>query len=126
MSEALRPILEERATQTYSLQEQRYERAAEIRNLKQRHAIVKLPDAEAVSFKTATIVEQVASSERIRQFNRRMLEASDATRPIADIEQEIMARTRALAAKVERQVLIDDAPFGETATLPARRRIAAE
>jgi Type IV secretion-system coupling protein DNA-binding domain len=126
LSESLRPILEERATQTYSLQEQRYERAAEIRNLKQRHAIVKLPDAGAVAFKTATIVEQVASAERIRHFNRQMLEASDATRPIADIEQEIMTRTRALAAKVASQVLIDDVQFGETATLPARRRITAK
>jgi Type IV secretion-system coupling protein DNA-binding domain len=126
LSESLRPIVEERATQSYSLQEQRYERAAEIRNLKQRHAIVKLPDSGAVSFKTATIVEQAASAERILRFNRQMLEASDATRPIAEIEQEIIARTRALAAKVASQVLIEDVPFGETATLPARRRITAK
>ena len=119
-------MIEERATQTYSLQEQRYEQAARIRTLKQRHAIVKLPDADAVSFTTATIVEQVASPDRIRAFNRRMLDASPYTRPIADIEHEVITRTRALDLRVAQNTNADEPPtFGEPATLPARRRVAA-
>lgn len=118
--ETLKAVLEERALQTYSLQEQRYERAAFVRNLPQRHAILKLPDGAAQPFRTATVGEVPASVDRVRTFNRRMLEASAYTRPIGEIEGEMEQRTISLVARGA-TLEAEAAEPGEPATLPARR-----
>ena len=105
-AQTFKAILEERATQTYSLQDQRYERAADIRNLPDRSAILKLPNAPATKFTTTTIRPGIASETLIRAVNKETLERSPYTRPHALIETEIAARQTLLTQRVESHVQV--------------------
>ena len=92
-SEGLQPIIEERSTQTYSLDEQRYEKAALIRNLPNRVAIMKLADGSpATIMRTVTVSRPVVPGLVIQTFNARALATSRFTRPLEIIEQELAER----------------------------------
>jgi hypothetical protein len=99
--QSYRAILEERALQTFSLQEQRYERAAEIRNMANREAILKLPTASAMPLHTLTVRSPDVSARSIRAFNRTSLEASPYTRPLAEIDAELRLRQARLSERLE-------------------------
>ncbi len=105
-SEALRPIVEERATQTYSLDEQRYEKAALIRNLPKRMALIKLAEGgPATIMRTATVDRPVVAGTAIRAFNARALEASRYTRPVEQIEQELSERRIDIARRMAVEII---------------------
>ena len=77
VSEGLQPIIEERSLQTYSLDEQRYENAALIRNLPDRVAIVKLADGSpATTMQTTTINRPAVAGATIKAFNAHALAQS--------------------------------------------------
>ena len=105
-SEAFQPIIEERATQTYSLDEQRYEKAALIRNLPDRMAIIKLADGSpATTMRTATVNRPTVPGVVIRNFNARALEASPYTRPVERIEQELSERKLDIARRMAVEII---------------------
>lgn len=107
-SQTFKSVLEERATQTYSLDEQRYERASELRNMPNRHAILKVPSEPARAFKTATVVTPIASPTAIRDFNRTSLEKSPYTRPLVEIDAEFSARQMQLSTRIEQRLVIEE------------------
>jgi hypothetical protein len=111
--------LEERANQTYSLQEHRYERAAQLRNMPNRQAILRLPEQPAQQFRTTTVTAPLASPEAIRSFNRHALETSPYTRPLDVIDAELNMRQSRLEARIEtRQIGVEPKRFRERRKAP--------
>ncbi len=106
--QTFKAVLEERATQTWSLDEQRYLNAAEIRNMPKQHAILKTPDAPAQSLKTSTVASPVTSPDRIRAFNRTALTGSAYTRPLPEIDRELVLRQATLTRRIEASVVPDE------------------
>lgn len=118
-AQTLKAVLEERANQTYSLQEHRYERAAQLRNMPNRQAILKLPEQPAQQFRTTTVTSPLASPEAIRSFNRNALETSPYTRPLAVIDAELDMRQSQLEARIEtRQIGVEPKRFRERKKAP--------
>jgi len=93
--------LEERALQTYSLQEQRYERASAIRNMANREVILKLPAQPATQLTTATVRSPDVAPAAVRDFNRAALEASPYTRPLHEIDTELRLRQSVLSERLD-------------------------
>lgn len=113
-TQTFKAVLEERATQTYALADQRYERAAEVRNLPDRTAILKLPNARAQSFTTTTVHASTAAAPTIRAFNREALALSPYTRPNEQIESEISTRQDLLTQRIENhQLVLEPVSFRE-------------
>lgn len=107
-SQTFKPILEERSTTTWSLDEQRYLQAAAIRNLPKRHAILRIPDQPAQSFTTDTVTSPITTPARIRAFNAHALTKSPYTRPLPEIDQELALRQSRLSAQVEATLLPEE------------------
>ena len=121
-SEGLRPIIEERATQTYSLEEQRYEKAALIRNLPNRTAIVKFADSTtAVTMHTETVNRPTVPGMAIPAFNKAALDSSRYTRPVQRIEAELADRRLAL----ERRMSVETIEIEPERSQPRRKTIIA-
>ncbi len=111
VSEGLQPIIQERAQQTYSLEEQRYEKASLIRNLPDRVAIVKLADGSAArTMRTLTVNRPAVPGIAIQSFNKHALQSSRYTRPVEVIAQELAARKLAIEQKLAVQVLPPEEP----------------
>jgi hypothetical protein len=98
--QTFKAVLEERSLQTWSLDEQRYLNAAAIRNMPQRHAILKTPTAPAVRFQTDTVTTPIATPTRIRAFNAHALTKSPYTRPLPEIDSELQLRQLCLTERI--------------------------
>lgn len=94
--EALMPILEERADQTFSLEEQIYKSMALMVNQPTQHAIIKLPKKKTAFVKTPTIEPGHARDSRLEEFKERCFQLSNFAHPRARIEAEIKARQKKL------------------------------
>lgn len=70
-SEALRPVLQNLPTQTYSLAEQVYKKGADLKNLPIQHAVVKTRGSRAKFIKVPTIEPGFASDKRVAEFKEK-------------------------------------------------------
>jgi len=91
-SESLIPVLEERPTQGYNLQEQIYKAMALMVNQPQRHSIVKLPKKHTQFIKAPFVEEGEASSDRVKRFKETCFQKADFTKPRALIEEQFDQR----------------------------------
>jgi hypothetical protein len=106
--QTLRAVLEERSTQTWSLQEQRYLNAAAIRTMPNRQAILKLPDRPAQRLTTTTVKAPFVTPEKIKGFNRQALTRSPYTRPLPEIDAELTQRHAQLTHRITSAVDADE------------------
>lgn len=106
--QTFKAVLEERATQTWSLDEQRYLNASAIRNMPQRHAILKTPTTPALHLTIDTVKTPIATPTRIRAFNATALAKSSYTRPLPEIDCELLLRQSQLTQRIALTVLPDE------------------
>lgn len=93
------PILKELPTNVYSLDEQLHRAAAELRDLRSQHAIVKLPERPSAQVKIATVDAPFACAERIQRF----VEASFIRCSFAQKREEADAESEARLHELERR-----------------------
>ncbi|WP_299211963.1 type IV secretion system DNA-binding domain-containing protein [uncultured Tateyamaria sp.] len=92
-SEALKPILEDRPTATYSLEEQRHMAAMEIRKLRARQAFAyRADDRQAIQFATSDITPARPTSAQIEDFFDTIRSREPSAQPTADVEALITKR----------------------------------
>jgi hypothetical protein len=91
-AEALIPILEERPTQTFSLEEQIYKAMALMVNQPTQHAIIKLPKQHTRMVKTPTIEPGYARDERVQMFKDACYRLMDFVKPRIDAEKQLEQR----------------------------------
>ena len=105
-----------------SLEEQRYEKAALIRNLPNRTAIVKFADSTpALTMHTETVNRPTVPGLAIQAFNKAALDSSRYTRPVQRIEAELSDRRLAL----ERRMSVETIEIEPERSQPRRRAIIA-
>jgi hypothetical protein len=102
VAEALLPILEERASQVYSLEEQKNRMAAFLKGQKTQFAVVKRPDKRTELVKTPTIEEGYARDERVSNFKEKAYNLADYAHPRHLIEAGIKKREQILLEGVKK------------------------
>ena len=95
-SETLAPILKTLPSAVFSLEEQRYRKAAFLRNLPRQMAVVKAPYAPSVVVTVPPVEEGYARHERVERFWARAFEKSGVMAPVSEAEAEIERRGREL------------------------------
>ena len=91
-SEALLPILEERPTQVFNLEEQIYKAMALMVNQPTQHAIIKLPKQLSKMVKTPTVTPGYARAERVTRFKENCYQLTEFVKPQGDAEKQINTR----------------------------------
>ena len=91
-AEALAPVLEERPSQVYSLEEQIYKAMAIMVNQPMRHAIIKLPKQKTEMAITPFVKEVLAEEESIKEFKEKTFQLADFIKPRLKIENEVKKR----------------------------------
>ncbi|MFC1613285.1 type IV secretion system DNA-binding domain-containing protein [Patescibacteria group bacterium] len=99
--EGLEPVLEERPTQTFNLEEQIYKAMALMVNQPERHAIIKLPKKHTKFIKTPFVKEGCAREERVKKFKENCYQLTDFANPRAQIEKQLKRRQVLLERKAE-------------------------
>ena len=99
-SEALKPILTDMPTSTFTLEEQRHRFAVAIRQQEQGQAAVQLLDAKAVFLSTPTPRRYPTLPSMHARALAAILERSGCMTALPDVEREIGDRYRALEAAV--------------------------
>ena len=92
VAEALTPVLEERPTQTFSLEEQIYKAMALMVNQPTQQAIIKLPKQHTRMVKTPTIEPGYARDERVQRFKDACYRLVDFVKPKLGVEKELEQR----------------------------------
>ena len=100
-TEGLEPVLEERPTQVFNLEEQIYKAMALMVNQPQRHAIIKLPKKRTKFVKTPLVKDGWARDERVKRFKEVCYRASDFVNPRAQIEGQLKQRRLLLEQKAQ-------------------------
>ena len=83
-------------TQGYSLEEQRYELAADLMNQSRQTATFKANGEKSVDFKVANVRRFAVSEKRLRKAKIRAFEASDVVTRVDVVDREIEARKQSL------------------------------
>jgi hypothetical protein len=94
--ETLVPVYQTLPSAVFSLEEQRYRKAAFLRNLSPRTAVVKVPHARSVIVTVPPVEEGYARHERVVRFRDRTFARSGLMTTRAKAEAEIEARGREL------------------------------
>jgi len=108
--ETLEPLLEERPTKEYSLEEQIYKAMALMVNQPQRHAIIKLPKKKALFTQTPFVKEGYARAERVRSFKEQCFSLTDFVQPRALIEDQLARRSEQLENEARLALLPPEEP----------------
>ena len=106
-SETLAPVLEERPTETFSLEEQIYRAMALMVNQPERHAIIKLPKTQTNFVKTPFVKDGHANERRIARFKENSYKLTEFAQPIARVEAQIEERQQLLLEQAKEK---DDVP----------------
>lgn len=101
-SETLEPILEERPSQVFGLEEQIYKGMAIMVNQPMRHAIIKLPKQQTQIVQTPYIKEGYARDERIDLFKKKCFQVTEFIKPVIEVERQIEERHRLLELQAKR------------------------
>lgn len=107
-SETLAPLLKTLPSAVFSLEEQRYRKAAFLRNLPRQMAVVKAPYRRSVVITVPPVEDGYARPERVERFRERAFVKSGVVVPVAEAEAEIKRRGQSL----ERAACGKDAPGG--------------
>lgn len=91
ISEALRPIIQERATQTYTLEEQRYGFARDIANLPKRHGFFFIRGQGVMGFKTRDIPDEPNLPIARKNLLSRLIQQSLWLTPTKDLKLTYLA-----------------------------------
>lgn len=91
-AEALIPVLEERPTQTFTLEEQIYKAMALMVNQPTQHAIIKFPKEHTRMVKTPTVESGYARDERVHRFKNECYRLVDFAKPKSDVEKQLEQR----------------------------------
>jgi hypothetical protein len=83
-SEALLPVLKELPTSVFSLEEQIHKAAAEIRNLRSRRAIIKIPGRTSAEVSVPFVQEGYARDERVQTFEVKTFQKSPFVSPVRE------------------------------------------
>jgi hypothetical protein len=111
-SQGLIPVLKNRPTTVFSLEEQLYKATAMLRNLRQRHAVVKIPELASIAMTAAPIEEGCARAERVARFQAENFRQSPFASPVAEVEARLRARQERLLAEAQesRAEAVPEAP----------------
>lgn len=108
--ETREPVLEERPTKEYSLEEQIHKAMALMVNQPQRHAIIKLAKEKARFTETPFVKEGYARAERVRNFKEQCFGLTDFVQPRALIEDQLTRRAEQLENEARLALLPPDDP----------------
>ena len=95
-SESLVPILEERPSQGYSLDELRDRAAARLMQLPDQTALVKLRNTQSAEVQVPTIRSANVNKDRIAAFAHVVMSRTDCVLPVAAADRKLRDRRRAL------------------------------
>lgn len=101
-SEALRPVLEERPQQSYSLDELRDRAGARLMLLADQSAVVKLRGSPSVEVQIPTIRAAHVRPERVRTFTRALMSSTDFILPTDQAQARLAERRRELSERAHR------------------------
>lgn len=104
--ETLAPILKTLPSTVYSLEEQRYRKAALLRNLDRQWAVMKAPYARSVVLIVPPVEDGYADNRRVQRFRDRAFAQSGIVVTLAEAQAEIDQRGQDL----ERQAAAGSAP----------------
>jgi hypothetical protein len=104
------PIYEDRPTQVYNLDTQIYKKSAEVKNLLQQHALIKLPKEKPEYIKVSTVRKGHANKNRVRKAIEKNYKAQEITRPTEEAEELINAR----CVQIERKAKGLSVPVGDS------------
>ena len=110
-SEALMPIMQEMPTTVFSLEEQIHRAAAEIRNLRQRQAVVKIPERNSAVITVPPVSEGYARAQRVERFERETFRRSPFAASSAQVDERLAARRADL--ETQAQLAAQDQPIPE-------------
>ena len=102
--EALRSVFEERYSSVHSLENMMHLAAARLVNQPRRKAIVKVPGHHSAQITVREVVPTIATEQRIAKFTTDVLEASDYTTPLLQVQEEINNRFGQLRIKAREAV----------------------
>lgn len=88
-SEGLVPIMEERPGQLFSLPEQIYKKAADLKNQIIQHMVVAVPGYRTVEVKAPHVGDVYVRESRIEGFKERCYNLVDYAQPVEDVERQI-------------------------------------
>jgi hypothetical protein len=115
--EALMPRMEERPTETYSLEEQNYMAMAILRNQRSRLCVVKPPEGSAVPIQTPPIARAVSRPKDIPGYRLTNFQQSGVAQAVAATIHEIAERRSSLVrAALLMQRPPSDKPRGPTSS----------
>lgn len=100
MSQSLAPILQERPTAVFSLEEQIHKAAARLRNLPAQQAVVKIPHRWSVGIRAMPVEPGYARDERVERFREETFRRTPFASPTREVEAELAARRERLEASV--------------------------
>ena len=110
-SEALLPVLEEMPTTVFSLEEQIHRSAADIRNLRRRQAVVKIPERKSAQVTIPMVEEGYARAERVERFERETFRRSPFAATAGEVDERLAARRADL--ETQAQLAVQDQPVPE-------------
>jgi hypothetical protein len=95
-SETLQPIIEERQTQTYSIEEQTYEAAVKLKFQPPQQAIVRKPDGTVHEVEIPFVDTPYVSPGRIERFREETFASMPCMKRVEEVKQEIEERRQAM------------------------------
>lgn len=109
-SEALKPILKNMPTQTYSLEEQKYKAVSLMKNQPTQHAIVKMPGQKAKFIKVPTINPGFANYQRVEEFKKRCYLSADFVKTEQEAQEHLERRVLELTQTASNVLSLKDNP----------------
>jgi len=100
-SEALMPVLEEKPSQVFSLEEQIYKAMALMVNQPTQHAIMKLPKKPTVLVKAPTVKPGYANNQRLERFKESHYKLYNFCKPASEAKKEIEIREMEIRKQIE-------------------------
>jgi hypothetical protein len=100
-TQSLMPVLKDLPTAVFSLEEQLYKAAAQLRNLRKQQAVVKMPDRDSVEIRVGRVEEGYARAERVERFQEETFRRSPFARRIADAERVLEEREARLRQEAQ-------------------------
>lgn len=92
-TQAFQTLYEDAPGAVYSLEEQRYRKAAWLRKQPPQSALLVTPDYVLTAFRVHTLREPKVDARRVERFVRRRFEALPCVQPVAVVSQRIEERT---------------------------------